>query len=340
MNDKEPDSIIVTSQAAGSNDGENADHEDLSSTPEDKYRYYYKNFIVYGIVIITGFGAVYSSTNLLTTFAGKSIGFAALATSSFVAFLTVFIIPAGTRSIGTQKSLVLSYLCLLIFVAGQFYVSPYTILPVAFFHGIGNSLFWACGALYLSKLVVDYGARCNINHEKMISFANGYLMACYGAAILLGNALSSSILFPSDLDEQSVSVGNESCNLRQSTEDIDPFNVHLMVLRGVFLLGSCVAFVIVLFFVDEIKGENAVCSISGFLGKFKKSNTEFLKACIREKPYVLFGFPITMTSSLVQGYICGSFPKVNKFINTNYDDVIWLSTKIKTTKTYTTFSIE
>ena len=308
MNEKEPDSVIVTtSQAAGSNDSENAEDH----VPEDKYSYYYKNFIVYGFVIITGFGAVYSSANLLTTFAGKSTGFAALTIASFVAFLSVFVIPAGTRSIGTQRSLVLSYLFLLLFVAGQFYVSPYTIIPAAIFHGLGNSLFWACGAMYLSKLAVDYGARCNINHEKMISFANGHLMGCYGAAILLGNALSSSILFPSDLDEQSVSTGNESCNLRQSSEDIDPYNVYLMVLRGVLLLGSCVAFVTVLFFMDEIKGENAMYSISGFLCKFKKSNTEFLKACIQEKPYVLLGFPITMTSSLVQGYIYGSFPKVN-----------------------------
>ena len=309
MNDKEPDSVIVTSQAAGVNDNENS--EDLSVTPEDKYRYYYKNFIVYGFVIITGFGAVYSSANLLTTFAGKSIGFAALTISSFVAFLTVFIIPAGTRSIGTQRSLVLSYLFLLLFVAGQFYVSPYTIIPAAVSHGIGNSLFWACGTMYLSKLAVDYGTSCNINHEKMISFANGYLMACYSAAILLGNALSSSILFPSDLDEQSVSTGNESCNLRQSTEDIDPYNVYLMVLRGILLLGSCVAFITVIFFVDEIKGENAVYSINDFLYKFKRSNIEFLKACIKDKPYILLGFPITMTSSLVQGYIYGSFPKVN-----------------------------
>lgn len=309
MGGQEQDAVTTRSQPSGVNDNENA--EDLSVTPRDKYSYYYKNFIVYGLGIITGFGAVYSSANLLTTFAGKSLGFASLSIAAIVAFFTVFIIPAGTRSIGTQRSLVLSYLFLLIFVAGQFYVSPYTIIPAAVCHGIGNSLFWACSATYLSKLAVDYAKRYNTNLEKMISFANGHLMGCYSAAILLGNALSSSILLPAKLDEQSVRTGNESCNLEQSTKHIDPYNIYLMVLRGVLLLGSCVAFFTVLCFVDKIKGENPTFTISGFLSEFKRSNAQFLKLCIRDKPYVLLGFPITITSSLIQGYIYGSFPKVN-----------------------------
>ena len=289
--------------------GNNKESKDPSVNPKDKYSYYYKNFLVYGFVIITGFGAVYSSSNLLTTFA-ESLGFASLTIAALVGFLTVFIIPAGTRSIGTQKSLVLSYLCLLLFVAGQFYVSPYTLIPAAFFHGIGNSLFWACSTMYLSKLAVDYATRRNIDHEKVISFANGHLMACYSAAILLGNALSSSILLPSDLDEQSMPVGNESCNLRQSTEHINPYNVYLMVLRGVLMLGSCIAFITVLCFVDKIKGEDTTLNLKHFLFEIRESNTGLLKVCIKDKPHILLGFPITVTSSLVQGYIYGSFPKV------------------------------
>ena len=164
--------------------------------------------------------------------------------------------------------------------------------------------------MYLSKLSMDYATRCNINHQKMISFANGYLMACYNIAILLGNALSSSILLPSDLDEQSVMVGNESCNLRQTTEHIDPYNVYLMVLRGVLLLGSCIAFIVTLFFVDKVKGEETLFNINSFLLEFKRSNVELLKACIKDKPYVLLGFPFIIASAAVQGYMFGSFPKV------------------------------
>lgn len=311
MSDKVQDDMITGSQANEiKNINNNKNAEDLSPTPNDKYSYYYKNFIVYGFVVITGFAAVYSTTNLLTTFAGKSLGFASLTIASFVGFLTVFIIPAWTQSIGTQRSLVLAYLFLLLYVAGQFYVSPYTIIPAAIFHGLGLSFFWGCSTMYLSRLAVQYAAQYNINHERMISFANGHLVACYSGAILLGNALSSSILFPSDLDEQSMAIGNESCNLRQSTEDIDPYDVYLMVLRGVLLSGSCIAFITVFFFVDKVKGENAKFTISGLLLELKRSNTRLLKACVKDKPYLLFGFPITITSTVVQGYIIGSFPKV------------------------------
>ena len=310
MDGKGQDGMVTSNQATGIQSiNDVRDPEDVSVTMKDKYSYYYKNFVVCGFAIITGFGAVYSSGNLLTTFAG-SLGFASLAVSALIAFFTVFTVPALIQSIGTRRSLVLSFLSLLLFVAGQFYLSPYTIIPAVVFYGIGLALFWAGGAIYLSKLSVDYGTRCNISHEKMISFANGYLMACYSIAILLGNALSSSILLPSDLDEQSVMVGNGSCNLRQTIEHIDPYNVHLMALRGVLLLSSCIAFIATLFFVDKVKGEDMTFDIKSFLFELKKSNVGLLKACIKDKPYILLGFPIAITSSLVQGYVYGSFPKV------------------------------
>ena len=313
MDDKGQVCTIASSQVVEISDLKNS--ENPLVVPKDKYSYYYKNFIVYGLAIITEIGAVYSSANLLTTFAGKLLGFASLTIAALVGLLAVFIIPAVTRSIGTQRSLVLSYLLLLIFVAGQFCVSPYTIIPAGVSQGLGISLFWACGGTYLSKLAVDYATQSNINPEKMISFANGHLMACYSAAILLGNALSSSILLPSDLDEQSVAGGNDSscscnCSLTQNTEHIDPYNAHLMALRGVLLLCACVAFITVLFFVDKIKGENTTFNICCFFFEVKKSNTQLLKACLKDKPYILFGFPIIITSSVVQGYIYGSFPRV------------------------------
>ena len=323
MDTKEQDGMMTNNKTERINDNKKA--QDLSATPNDKYGYYYKNFIVYGLAVVTGLGAMYTSANLLTTFAGKSLGFASLTVAAFVGCLTVFVIPAGTRSIGTRKSLILSHLCSLLFVASQFYVSPYTIIPAAAFHGMGLSSFWACSAVYLSKLAVHYANQFNVNHEKMISFANGHLMACYSAAILLGNALSSSILFPSDLDEQSVAVGNESCNLEQSTEHIDPYNVYLMALRGVLLSGSCIAVITVVFFVDEVKGENATFNISNFMLEFKRSNTALLKACIKNKPYILLGLPITITSSIVQGYIMGSFPKVCCIISTVHSISSWLA---------------
>ena len=308
MGDKQQGDITTRGQAGSVNDNENA--EDISVTPKDKYSYYILQELC-GLWLCNNHW-FWSSLLFfqLTTFAGKSLGFASLTVAAFVGFLAVFIIPVGTRMIGSQRSLLLCYLLLLLFVAGQYYVSPYTILPAAVSHGIGNSLFWACSATYLSKLAVDYAAQCKINHEKMISFANGHLMGCYGAAILLGNALSSSILLPADLDEEAERIGNDSCNLEQSTEDINPYNAYVMVLRGVLLLGSCVAFIMVLFFVDKVKGENPDFTIKGFLVEIKQSNIQFLKSCTRDKPYILLGFPITITSSLVQGYIYGSFPKV------------------------------
>ena len=308
MSEQKQDGTVTSSQVIGND--KNPEDISIMNKPKDKYSYYYKNFLVCGISIVTGIGALYSSANLLTTFAGKSLGFASLSIAALVGFLTVFIIPALIKSVGTQRSLVLSYLSLLLFVANQFYVSPYTLIPAAVFQGIGVSLFWVCSTVYLSKLAVDYATRCNKDCKKMISFANGHLMACYSAAILLGNALSSSILLPSDLDEQSMPIGNESCNLRQSTEHIDPYNVYLMVLRGVLMLGSCIAFITALLFMDKIKGEDTMFNLKHFHFEIKKVNTALLKVCIKDKPHILLGFPLIITSSLVQGYIYGSFPKV------------------------------
>ena len=171
--------------------------QDLSATPNDKYSYYYKNVIDYGLAVVTGLGAAYTSANLLTTFAGNSLGFASLTVASFVGCLTVFITPAGTQSIGTRKSLILSHLFLLLFVAGQFYVSPYTIIPAAAFHGLGLSLFWACSTVYLSKLAVHYANQYNVNHERINDkfckwTPHGMLQCCYftGKCFVFFNTVS------------------------------------------------------------------------------------------------------------------------------------------------------
>ena len=308
--------VLSTEQGVESKNGTNEAMDEYRNqvTHNSKFRYYCKNFVLLSFSTVFLFAAVYSSSNLLTTIAGKTLGFASLAVFSFVGFMATCLSPALVHSFGIRRMLVVANFSFVLFVAGQFYVSYFTLIPAAVFYGLAASMYWISGNTYLNKLAINYANEYDKSSEKMMSFANGIAMASYAGGVLLGNVISSSILLPSGLDEQSVAIGNESCNLEQSTDHIDPYNEYLMTLRGVLLLCALIAFIIVILFLDDIKGENT---------KEKQSNYVFinillelqdccreLRNIIRKKGYFLLCFPITMTTSVVEGFTIGSFPKV------------------------------
>ena len=277
-----------------------------------KYCYYCKNFVLLSFSLVLQFAAVSSSSNLLTTIAGKTLGFVSLAVFSFVGFTATCISPALVRSFGLKKIIVVADFFFTMYVASQFYVSYFTLIPGAACFGLAASMYWISGITYLNKLGISYANEYNASREKMVSFANGIIMASYAGGQLFGNALSSSILLPSGLDEQSMAVGNESCNLEQSVEHIDPYNKYLMILRGVLLLCALIGFIIV-FFLNNVK-EDIVHEkpvFTTFFLEVRNSGIELLKIITRKKHYILFCFPLSISSSAVEAFSIGSFPKVS-----------------------------
>jgi len=281
-----------------------------------KYHYHWKNFAVYSSSLSLLFAAVYSSSNLLTTFAGKTLGFASLAVYALIGFVVTSFVPALVQSCGLRRVLITGIFCFVLFVAGQFYVSYFTLIPAAVFLGLGAAMYWISSMTYMNKLAINYANEFNTSPEKMMSFANGIVMTSYAGGILLGNALSSSILLPSGLDEQSVAIGNESCNLEQNVDEIDPYNKYLMILRGILLLCALIAFIIALIFLDDIekkndKEEQSKSILTKVLLELRNSGTKLLSA-VRKRPYVLLCFPLTSTVAVVDSFAIGSFPKVSK----------------------------
>ena len=285
---------------------------DLQSnvTPKSKYCYYYKNFIVFSAAVVLSYTAVYASLNLLTTIAGQALGFTSLTVFALVTFMVTFFTLPLLRSFGTHRMLIVTFIAFCLFVLCQFYVSYATLIPAAVFVGLASTLFWIGGVTYLNKVAVEYGDEYGIGHEKMMSFANGIAMGCYTGGALLGSALSSSILLPSGLDGQSVAIGNESCNLKQSTDHIDPYNEYLMILRGVLLLCALIASIIVVLFLDKLKSENVKCTWKNVLFEVKQSNIDFFTTVLVKKTYILLGFPLVMTTAVVESFTFGSFAKV------------------------------
>jgi len=198
-------SVLSTNQAVKSKDEMN-EAVDEYKNPDIQIHYFCKKFFLFCFSISFLFAAVYSSSNLLTTIAGKTLGFASLAVFSFVGVITTCFTPALVCSFGIRRILLVGNFSFVLFVAGQFYVSYFTLIPAAVFYGIASSMYWISGITYLNRLAINYATEYNTSPEKMLSFANGVAMTSYSGGVLLGNVLSSSILLPSGLDEQSVAI--------------------------------------------------------------------------------------------------------------------------------------
>jgi len=265
---------------------------------------------VFGATVVLSYTAAYASLNLLTTIAGQTLGFISLTVFAFVAFMITFITLPLLRSFGAHRMLAVTHVAFFLFVVCQFYVSYVTLIPAAVFVGVASTLFWICGATYLNKMAVDYGNEYGIEHEKMMSLTNGITMGCYTGGALLGSALSSSILLPSGLGGQSMAAGNESCNLEQSTDYVDPYDKYLMMLRGVLLLCALIASIIAVLFLDKLQSENVKSNWGNILFELKRSNFEFFTTILLKKTYILLGFPLVMTTAVLESFTFGSFAKV------------------------------
>jgi len=88
----------------------------------------------------------------------------------------------------------------------------------------------------------------------------------------------------------------------------------LIILRAVLLLCALTAFIIVILFLDDTKGEDAKEKLTDSV--FTKVLLEIQDYCIellnivRKKRYVLFCFPLVIGNGIVQAFTVGSFPKV------------------------------
>ena len=320
--------ILTSDQADKGTEKNEADRNQI--TYNSKCRFYFKNIVLLNFSIVFVFAAAYSSSNLLTTIAGKTLGFVSLAVFSFVGFAATCISPALMRSFGLKRIVASANFFCIIFVASQFYVSYFTLIPGAFFQGLAMSMYWIGTITYLNKLAISYANEYNESHVNMMCFVNGVVMASFAGGVLLGNAISSSLLLPSGLDEQYEAVGNGSCNLEPRV-GFDPYNEYLLTLRGALLLCVLISFTIVMLCLDDIREEESVNEkqsksvFSKVFLELQNNITEIHEIVIKTRSHVLFCLPLTVSVGIVESFTIGSFPKVCMMLHTHFSHTLCIN---------------
>mmetsp|Transcript_107 Transcript_107/g.250 ORF Transcript_107/g.250 Transcript_107/m.250 type:complete len:439 (+) Transcript_107:677-1993(+) len=114
-----------------------------------------------------------------------SIGTASLGTIYWVLTVSSFCAPWIIDRLGVNLSMTAGFSTYVLFIASNLYVKWWTMLPAAFFLGIGAAVLWAAQGTYLSALCPT---------SALASRASGIFFGIYQSGQLFGNLIAFGVL--------------------------------------------------------------------------------------------------------------------------------------------------
>lgn len=223
----------------------------------------YKNLLIVGSMQLLVYAAISPTVALVTSTAGKTLGNITFSLnnifSCLFSFLTISVLDKETNK---KMVILFGSACLTGFTACNWYVSYYTLIPGTLLFGIGLSTSWIASIMYIKKLSVDYTMNYNFNEQRITSLFTGIIVGFSLAGYTVGNGTTSGVLMllkqnsgndtvvANKLSNHS-DVGETECH---TDEDKLEFNfVAMNALRGLIVLYSLLAFIIVLLFLDSLE---------------------------------------------------------------------------------------
>ena len=280
---------------------------------QNKYSYYMKNFIVYIVSSILQYSVVNGTLNLLTSLAGEEKGFATLVVTYIASYMAIFA-PGLIKSLGCKAVIVIVNIGYLIFSIGNFKVEYYTLIPAAVFGGYSVGTVWICGATYLNILGVSYAQTHRTTTNKMISYTNGISMFCFCSGILIGNIISSLLLFPTRDNEAAMTTNaTEKCSLEPENLSENKF---VYIFRSVMVLMSVVGLILSVFFLDSLKEEKIEpFKLLSLLTNIKNSLIDTGKAWCHSTGLVT---PLLIAGGIGIAFFPGTFSRVSSITIITY----------------------
>ena len=274
-----------------------------------KYSYYLKNCIIYIISAILQYSVANGTLNLLTSLAGKEMGFATLVVV-YVSSYMVILAPGSIKSLGCKTVIVIVNVGYLLFSIGNIKVEYYTLIPAAVFGGYSVGTVWVCGSTYLNILGVSYAQNHKTSANKMISYTNGISMFCFSSGMLLGSALASLILLPTrEYDITRATNSSEECFIEPETLAESKF---VYILRSTIIAMCIVSLILSVFFLDNLKEEKIErFKLTDLLTNTKNSLIDIMKVFCRIR--IVLIMPLLIADGIGIGYLPGIFSRVRKY---------------------------
>lgn len=158
-------------------------------------RWGYKNVYAASISFMLVFSAFVGLQNLQSSL-NRLLGTTSLALIYIFFLLVGFVTPGVVRLLGTKNSLLFGYVCHLIYILTNYYPSFFTLVPSSVILGIGSGPLWAGLSTHLASIAVIVAPYIVEDFDALISKFTGLFFFIFQLTQILGNLVSSLVLFP------------------------------------------------------------------------------------------------------------------------------------------------
>ena len=288
----------------------------------------YKNVLglsVSYLLVYSVFKAVQNLQSSINSTGGLGLASLAVLYACFV--VTGFVTPAIVKLLGTKYSLLLGFICHLVYTLTNYYPSWYTLIPSSVLIGFASGPIWAAANTHIAKVAVEIAPALRKDSALVISRFTGLFFFFFQLAELPGNLASSLILFPYSNDDTLVNTSElpivverntsptipgppskELCNYLNETTPIE--TKYLYALVSVYAVFIVVGIVILFLVVDQLPSDNQFFSTEKKFHLYLKKPLMELLQVLKDWKMVLIA-PMAIFSGMEMAFAFGSFTEVS-----------------------------
>lgn len=268
-------------------------------------RWGYKNVYASSIAFMLVFSAFVGLQNIQSSL-NATLGTTSL-TLIYVSFLLVgFVTPALVRLLKTKYSLLFGFLCHLIYILTNFYPRFYTLVPSSIILGIGSGPVWAGMSTHLASVAVIVAPYTPESFNDIISKFTGLFFFIFQLTQILGNLVSSLVLFPYNAGNSS-SLAEAVCN---NTEAQSVSDIQNYILLSTYVVFDLLGILLLVTVVDKLPEEHSMEKMKGKLTVYCAEPFLDLLKLLFSRNMLLLG-PLSMYNGMELSFAYSSYTQVS-----------------------------
>ena len=227
------------------------------------------------------------------------------------------------KLIGTKFSLISGYSIFLVYIACNYYPSWYTIIPGSVLFGLFQNVVWVAVFAHATAIATKYATALKEKPEDAIALFTGSVATSVKVAFILGNIVSSSVLFNFSTSNTNFTMEisgsgefseNDVCNNVEASQLEQNYLYYILI--SLYMLFGIIGIIITVILVDHL-GTNYI----GTSSKASRMCKEILLLPIIDvlktslSTNMLLLIPPIILNGLLLGYLIGTFSKVSGMIH-------------------------
>ena len=226
-------------------------------------RWGYKNVYAASIAFMLVFSSFVGLQNLQSSL-NQTLGTTSLALIYVFFLLVGFVTPGLVRFMKTKYSLLFGFLCHVIYILTNFYPEFYTLVPSSVIIGIGSGPLWAGLSTHLASVAVIISPFATESFDVLISKFTGLFFFIFQLTQILGNLVSSLVLFPyngresnslledGSADMEMTMIDGPALDVCNNTEAMSVSSIQRYILLSTYIGFDLLGITILLVLVDRL----------------------------------------------------------------------------------------